>query len=901
VLSIAAVEHAKKPLTTIPQGANLHDCLSSDDIDALLKPLLASHYVEASLLYELRQRNAAAISRADALHKRLETCGWLFLPAHIRHHWCTAIIVKEAHGVTVHIYDSAPSIIVRNELTALFASMGFVNTTYACHARQPRCSNDCGLHVIWLACLQDARARSPRLLDAMQKEQAKRARTLVLCSPPPSVPLGGLRAFLVRNRRQGLNAERAREVTRIAAEITAPEGGGLDIVERLKEYTGNERPVDLLRADGSWLHLKDVTAVSEKTVSATNAISNETGRWKIADFTIRDGNTRDEERRNGARPYVDSQCPSEEKLAHEATPQSEVSTETVSHFVHTVQSLLPDNVTLMDSHVFASLIATRHVKTARQWEKALRANTWACEAQAAGAIVHHHGHYFGVVANREERSITVFDSFPTHRAHERDELVKAFLAAVVIWWNVTCTGSLSPQGKRQQNGDNNCFFHAASNVVSKLTRRKIAVTRADLTHMHEPAVFCCRLKGEYTQLETQKASVAITTKEPDQSTQAVPVMRAKAVPNATKKGKSGPTSMAKQKDNSTKEQEIAANPVKEKATDAEVPPYVRLKPDAPQIDQLFDPKSLREANRDAIVLRMRGDRTGPVSCPLCMEVYAAADSRPGLRANALRRHMAQKHNATVRGIHVVPCPCPANKCGGSELLAAAMQQPKSNGKAGITPHVGRNRCTRCNTWLGRWSGQAHPCIPDEPGQHPPWPVPEAKATKPGVADDLSRSPSQDDGHRCETVLRESTSEDAAPPDFRPPAGGEVLKPKRHHLIALKVASSEYANSFVWRGLAYETRQDHANLLRRVAAAAEAQKPSGPTDEPADTWLMRLVRSWGRRRRWRWATMTSTMSSLQSAFKYLPAYMKTAQRWQLHADGDAQGEAGQHTADRCRRA
>jgi hypothetical protein len=239
----------------------------------------------------------------------------------------------------------------------------------------------------------------------------------------------------------------------------------------------------------------------------------------------------------------------------------------------------------------------------------------------------------------------------------------------------------------------------------------------------------------------------------------------------------------------------------------------------------------------------------------------------------------------------VPCPCPANKCGGSELLAAAMQQPKSNGKAGITPHVGRNRCTRCNTWLGRWSGQAHPCIPDEPGEHPPWPVPEVKATKPGVADDLSRSPSQNDEHRCETMIRESTSEDAAPPDFRPPAGGEVLPPlaeaKRHHLIALKVASSEYANSFVRRGLAYETRQDHANLFRRVAAAAEAQKPSGPTDEPAATWLMRLVRSWGRRRRWRWATMTSTMSSLQSAFKYLPAYMKTAQRWQLHQDANWQ--------------
>jgi hypothetical protein len=308
------------------------------------------------------------------------------------------------------------------------------------------------------------------------------------------VPLGGLRAFLVRNRRKGLSAERAREVTRIAAEITSPEGGGLDIVERLKEYTGNERPVDLLRAEGSWLHLKDVTAVSEKTVSATNTITNETGRWKMADFTaMRDGNARDEERRNGARPYVDSQCPSEEKLAREATSQSEVSTETVSHFVHTVQSLLPDNVTLMDSHVFASLIATRHVKTARQWEKALRANTWACEAQAAGAIVHHHGHYFGVVANREERSITVFDSFPTHRGPERDELVKSFLAAVGIWWNVTCTGSLSPQGKRQQNGDNNCFFHAASNVVSKLTRRKIAVTRADLTHTTSKAcqtAFC---------------------------------------------------------------------------------------------------------------------------------------------------------------------------------------------------------------------------------------------------------------------------------------------------------------------------------------------------------------------------------------------------------------------------
>jgi hypothetical protein len=160
----------RAPLTSqpaTPVGGNIRDCLSSDDLDGLLAPWLKDHYVDARLLFDIKNKCPRARDIASGLVHRLKVHRWLFLPAHTRHHWASAIIWLDGAGrAQVDLYDSAPSACTRKDFQRIFDKIGFYNVRFASHARQPRDSNDCGLHMVWIAAFQKAHAVRPQLLEA---------------------------------------------------------------------------------------------------------------------------------------------------------------------------------------------------------------------------------------------------------------------------------------------------------------------------------------------------------------------------------------------------------------------------------------------------------------------------------------------------------------------------------------------------------------------------------------------------------------------------------------------------------------------------------------------------------------------------------------------------------------
>lgn len=81
--------------------------------------------------------------------------GWVFMPTHVRHHWVSSIITRAPNGHTrVSVFDSAPSPPTRRDIIKGFTNLGFDDVSIISHCRQPRGSNECGLHVVLLALRQ---------------------------------------------------------------------------------------------------------------------------------------------------------------------------------------------------------------------------------------------------------------------------------------------------------------------------------------------------------------------------------------------------------------------------------------------------------------------------------------------------------------------------------------------------------------------------------------------------------------------------------------------------------------------------------------------------------------------------------------------------------------------------
>lgn len=138
-------------------GGDLFGCLSDVDIDRYAAPALGPHYIAARAYYDAR----TAITSFPALRERI-VCAlddlrkinaptWVVLPVHTRHHWATALIEQcDSRTLSATVFDSALSRATARDWVKGFRALE-IPCAVTVHARQPRDSNDCGLHVLLLA------------------------------------------------------------------------------------------------------------------------------------------------------------------------------------------------------------------------------------------------------------------------------------------------------------------------------------------------------------------------------------------------------------------------------------------------------------------------------------------------------------------------------------------------------------------------------------------------------------------------------------------------------------------------------------------------------------------------------------------------------------------------------
>eukprot|EP00760_Papus_ankaliazontas_P016224 PhM_4_TR16769/c0_g3_i2/m.75228 len=79
--------------------------------------------------------------------QKLNHCAAVLMPVHVRHHWATAIVEKASDGIRAVVYDSAPSPMTKRDITKCFRLLR-IPVRLLCVVRQPRESNQCGLHVV---------------------------------------------------------------------------------------------------------------------------------------------------------------------------------------------------------------------------------------------------------------------------------------------------------------------------------------------------------------------------------------------------------------------------------------------------------------------------------------------------------------------------------------------------------------------------------------------------------------------------------------------------------------------------------------------------------------------------------------------------------------------------------
>jgi len=194
----------------------LRNLISSETLDDIIEPYLKEHYFHATFLYNVRTKPHTAPEAARMIRHAVRMHGWVMAPAHTRNHWATAIFAyneNNHHGVVSYIFDSAPSPMTFRDWDKLIASMGFAAPFKSAHAIQPRGSNECGLHVIWIASMQSRDSRRPFLPPATGDR----------------VSLRELRSVLVPTIGTGLNPA----VAALIDKSITTEGAGRDTHARL--------------------------------------------------------------------------------------------------------------------------------------------------------------------------------------------------------------------------------------------------------------------------------------------------------------------------------------------------------------------------------------------------------------------------------------------------------------------------------------------------------------------------------------------------------------------------------------------------------------------------------------------------------------------------------------------
>ena len=318
--------------------------------------------------------------------------------------------------------------------------------------------------------------------------------------------------------------------------------------------------------------------------------------------------------------------------------------------------------------------------------------------------------------------------------------------------------------------------------------------------------------------------------------------------------------------------------------------YTLLKPGDPRRDLLHQLRTA-DANRTVIVLRVDDETGDTVRCPVCPADAPAAYTKNGKYGPvpSIKYHMLAQHNLATRPIPLVDCPCKPDAkdkdhCGAKVLKAAAAAKDKS--EKPFVPHADATLCSICNTWWGNRSAKlrasVHPCIPCRPNQYvDPWPLAEKQDDSDVPVGVETLTPSPDRPADADALIEK--------PDFptgeAPTRLGRLAQTPVGSLTILKTADRDLAPALVRKAFAYATRQSHVRMLTAVGdAASELVATDDPRQhQPIVPWLLSWLKARSRAKRWKWSTLNGNLSVLQSAFKYLPTYVRGAPTWQLSED------------------
>ena len=163
-------------------GGDVNGCLTDKDLDAFARPLLGGRYIVAKMFYAIRRGEMDVAQAREMLVSKAKTFEFLLVPVHVRHHWATAIVEfnKTQNALTALIYDSAPSAITTKDFIKLFKKLE-IRWMVAPWYRQPRNSNQCGLHVLLLALLHSISGRRIKTGDPTQFVDLNETRRALAC------------------------------------------------------------------------------------------------------------------------------------------------------------------------------------------------------------------------------------------------------------------------------------------------------------------------------------------------------------------------------------------------------------------------------------------------------------------------------------------------------------------------------------------------------------------------------------------------------------------------------------------------------------------------------------------------------------------------------------------------
>ena len=122
----------------------------------IITPLLGEHYLQGRYLYDVKAGRIKMTTAREHIESRVEKYGWILAPAHTRNHWAPSVFFKSFENkLAVCVYDSAPSLVTFRDWHQLFKmDLKIDEVRITSLAKQPRGTNECGLHVILLALIQ---------------------------------------------------------------------------------------------------------------------------------------------------------------------------------------------------------------------------------------------------------------------------------------------------------------------------------------------------------------------------------------------------------------------------------------------------------------------------------------------------------------------------------------------------------------------------------------------------------------------------------------------------------------------------------------------------------------------------------------------------------------------------